>query len=366
MNLFHPFKELKSVNRNLSIAIVALFVFFASEMLVVESFTIYSIFSGYFDFSDLLDVFVYSNFVSVISFIILYLAIRNSIRISKEEKEKFLVSLVIIVFAFNYIFKFFFIERIFSLTAIRFNSLPDSITDFLPFDWFDISQGYKDFRSDFDPGWYKIRFLFALISVISILVAIFFSWAYIRTSKVKPEIKKNVVHIKTFFEPTKTKVVSLSVVMIFFVFGIQNVKADDYRAISYEAEFAQDDLIEFQEELKVANQIVFQSDKYEARKAAASKVYTSISSRDERLKDLDLSLWSSNMKDLQVGIIDWMLLWEKFLKEMSLQGYVEPGTLFDLNQKYAEVSKLGQFRAPELVSDYSIEYWEEEFFPLVK
>ena len=124
-------------------------------------------------------------------------------------------------------------------------------------------------------------------------------------------------------------------------------------------------MVEFQEELRLANQISFQPEKYEARKAAASKAYSSISNRDERLNDFRLSLWSSNLNDLKSGVTEWMVLWEKFLKEMSLQGYVESGTLFDLNQKYAEVSKLGQFRAPELAGDYSIEYWEKEFYPLV-
>jgi len=59
------------------------------------------------------------------------------------------------------------------------------------------------------------------------------------------------------------------------------------------------------------------------------------------------------------------VLWEKFLKEMSLQGYVEAGTLFDLNQKYAEVAKLGKSRATELLDDFSIDYWDKEFIALV-
>jgi hypothetical protein len=365
MNLFQPFRELRLVNKDLKFAIASLFIFFASEFLFSEAFTIYTIFSDYFVSNDLLKVLNYRNFISVISFIILYLIMKYYSKISDEEKESYLISLIIVVFVFNYIFKFYFMERIFSLTATGLNSLPSSVTDFFPFDWYYLSSGYTDFQSDYDPGWYKMRFIFVLISAISILTSIFFTWNYLRSSKVKPDIKKNLSHLKTFFKPTQTRVVVLSIVMVFFIFGIQNVKADDYRSISYEAEFTQDDLVKFQEDLKLANEISFQSDKYDARKAAANKVYSSISSRDERLNDLNLSLWSGELKDLKFGVIEWIVLWEKFLKEMSLQGYVEAGTLFDLNQKYAEVAKLGKSRATELLDDFSIDYWDKEFIALV-
>jgi len=365
MNLFQPFRELRQVNKELKIAIASLFVFFASEFLFSEAFTIYTIFSDYFELIDLYKVFNYQNFISVISFITLYLIMKNYSEISDKEKENYLISLIIVVFIFNYIFKFYFMERIFSLTDTGLNSLPNSVTDFFPFDWYNLSTGYTDFQSDYDPGWYKIRFIFVLISAVSILISIFFVWKYLHLSKIKPEIKKNLFHIKNFFNPIKTRIVVLSIVMIFSIFGIQNIKAYDYRSISYEAEFMQDDLLKFQEELKLANQMSFQSDMYDARKAAANKIYSDISNKDDRLKDLSLSLWSSNLNDLKSGIIEWMVLWEKFLKEMSLQGYVEAGTLFDLNQKYAEVVKLGKSHAPELVDEYSIDYWDEEFYPLV-
>jgi hypothetical protein len=365
MSLLQPFKEMKLINRHLSVSTIALFMFFTSEFLVYESYTIHTIISGNFGINSFLEIFDYRNFVSIISFVILYLVIRNYSNVSNVEKESYLISLIIIVFVFNYIFKFYFMERIFSLTATGLNSLPNSITDFFPFDWYYLSTGYTDFQSDYDPGWYKIRFIFVLISALSISISIFFAWKYLHTSKVKPEIKKNLFQLKTLFKPTKTRVVGLSIVMTFSLFGIQNIKANDYRSISYEAEFMQDDLVKFQEELKVANQISFQSDKYEARKIAANKSYSDISRRNERLNDFRLSLWSSNLNDLKSGIIEWMVLWEKFLKEMSLQGYVEAGTLFDLNQKYAEVVKLGKSHAPELVDEYSIDYWDEEFYPLV-
>lgn len=365
MKLLQPFNVLKLINRNLRVAIIALFIFFTSEFLLSESALIYFIGSGSSDLNNLLEALDYHNFISVFSFIILYLAIKYSDKVSSEEKEKYLISFIIIVFVFNYIFKFYFVERLFSLTAPTLNSLPSSITGFFPFDWYYLREGYTNFQSDYDPGWYRLQFVFVLISAISILASMFFSWKFLHTSKVRPEITKNLSHIKSLTKPTKIRAAVLSIVIIFFIFGIQNIEARDYRSITYEAEFTQDDLVKFQDDLRRANQISSQSAKYDARKTAASKAYSSIANSDERLNDLDLSFWSGDLKELKSGVTEWMVLWEKFLKEMSLQGFVEPATLFDLNQKYTEVGKLGKNRAPELVDSWGIDYWDKEFYQLV-
>lgn len=365
MNLLKPFKDLKLVNKDLRLAVIALFIFFVSEILYLESYLLYAILDGSSDLSLLIGIFSYRNFVSVISFLLLYLVIRNYSQVITKEKERYLISFAVIIFVFNYLFKFYFVERLFSLTSVGLYSFPDSVSDFLPFDWYYLSRGYTDFQSDYDPGWYRLQFVFVLISAISILTYLYFSLKFLRTNKVKLEIRENLRLLKQFFKSTKIRVILLVILMSFSLFGIQNIKANDYRSISYEAEFAQDDLMKFQEELKSANQKSFQDDKYAARKAAANKIFSSIASRDERIKDIDLSFWSSDLRVLKIAVIEWIVLWEKFLKEMSLQGYVEPGTLFDLNQKYAEVSKIGKSRAPELVADYSVDYWDEEFYPLV-
>lgn len=365
MKLLQLFADLKLVNDYLKFAIYSLFIFFASEFLISESYRIHTIISGDFIFRNLPEVFTYTNYISVVSFILMYAVIRNYTQVPNDDKEQYLISFIAIIFILNYVMKFYFFERLFSLKSIGLYVIPNSASDFLPFDWYYLSSGYTDFQSDFDPGWYKLQFIFSLISAISILLAIYFSVKFIRTSKVKPEIKNYLLAVKNQFVSTQSRIMFLSVVVIFFIFGIQNVKANDYRSISYEAEFMQDDLVKFQEELKLANEISFQPDKYDARKAAANKVYSSISSNDEELNDLNLSLWSSDLKDLKFGVVEWIVLWEKFLKEMSLQGYVEAGTLFDLNQKYAEVAKLGKFSAPDLVAEWSIEFWDKEFIALV-
>jgi hypothetical protein len=113
-------------------------------------------FTGGFSLGDVPQLFNYSNFVPVISFTFLFLSIKNLGKINNEEQEKYLISVVITIFIFYYVLKFFFVERLLSLYTFSVNSLPDSVTDFFPFDWYDISNGYGNFRSDFDPGWYKL------------------------------------------------------------------------------------------------------------------------------------------------------------------------------------------------------------------
>jgi hypothetical protein len=154
-------------------------------------------------------------------------------------------------------------------------------------------------------------------------------------------------------------------VIVFSLFGIQNIKAWDYSVISMETGFVQEDLTDFQEELTFANQKMFDSERLEARKVAANKAYSSISNKEERLK-IDLSLWSNDLDELGSGVVEWIVLWKKALREMSIQGYSEPETLFDLSQKYSEVAKLGNSVAPQLAEDYDIDFWNEEFYALVR
>jgi hypothetical protein len=368
MNLFQSVKELRAINKSLFLAVIALFIFFASEVLRLESYPIGSIFRGTYSLSELPELFNYSNFIPVISFILLYLVIANLGKIANEEKEKYLISLTVTIFVFHYVFQFFFIERLLSLYAFSVNSLPDSITPFLPFDWSNFRSDYAEFQIFYEIGSYQLHLIFSMIfsltSLISFLASILFSLKFLRSKRVKLEIKRGLLFIKSFFKSTKTTLTVLSIVMVFSIFGIQNIKASDYFVIGMETEFAQDDLKVFQEELNLANQKMYESERIEARRAAANKAYSSISNKEERLR-IDLSLWSNDLEELNSEVVEWIVLWKKVLKELSTQDYVEPGTLFDLNQKYAEVAKLGISSAPQLAASYAIDFWGEEFYPLL-
>jgi hypothetical protein len=368
MNPFQTLKELRVINRSLLLAIVALFVFFTSEVLRLESYPIDSIIRGTYSLSELPEIFNYNTFVPVISFILLYLVIANLGKIANEEKEKYLISLIVTIFVFHYVFQFFFIERLLSLYAFSVNSLPDSITPFLPFDWSNFRSDYAEFQIFYEIGTYQLHLIFSmifsLISLISFLASILFSLKFVRSKRVKLEIKRGLLFIKSFLKSTKNTLTVLSIVMVFSIFGIQNIKASDYFVIGMETGFVQDDLKVFQEELTLANLKIIESEKLDARKAAANKAYSSIATKEERLK-IDLSLWSNDLEELNSEVVEWIVLWKKLLREGSIQGYVDPGTLFDLNQKYAEVAKLGISSAPQLAASYAIDFWDEEFYPLI-
>jgi hypothetical protein len=192
----------------------------------------------------------------------------------------------------------------------------------------------------------------------------FFSLKFLHSRKVTLEIKRGLLSIKSFFKSTKTSLTVLSIVMVFSTFSIQNIKEWDFSVISMETGFVQKDLTDFREELKEANQKMFESERLDARKVAANKAYSSISNKEDRLK-IDLSLWSNDLEELSSGVVEWIVLWKKALREMSTRGYCEPETLFDLNQKYLELAKLGNSVAPQLAEDYDIDFWNEEFYALV-
>jgi hypothetical protein len=368
MKLFQSLKELRMISKTLFLGIIALFIFFVSEVLRRESYSLDSIIRGNFSLSELPELLNYSNFIPVISFILLYLVVKNLGKIANEEKEKYLISLTIIVFVFHYVFQFFIIERLLSLYKFSVNSLPNSITDFLPFDWSNFRGDYAEFQIFYEIGEYQLHLIFSMvfsvISLISFLASVFFSLKFLHSRKIKLEIKRGLIYIKSFFKSIKTSVAVLSIVMVFSIFGIQNIKASDYSTISIETMVVQDDLKVFQEELTLANQKIIESEKLDGRKAAANKAYSSIATKEERLK-IDLSLWSNDLEELNSEVVEWIVLWKKLLREGSIQGYVDPGTLFDLNQKYSEVAKLGKSAAPQLASDVWIDFWDEEFYSLI-
>jgi len=369
MSLFESLKEIRMISKTLFLGIIALFIFFVSEVLRRESYSLDSIIRGNFSLSELSGVINYNTFVSVLSLTLLYLVVKNLSKIANEEKGKYLISLTIVIFVFHYVFQFFFIERLLSLYTFSVNSLPSSITYFLPFDWSDFRGDYAEFQSFYDTGWFRLHLIFSmvfsLISLISFLASMFFSLKFLHSKRVKLEIKRELLFIKSFFKSTKTSATVLSIVIVFSLFGIQNIKAWDYSVISMETGFVQEDLTDFQEELTFANQKMFDSERLEARKVAANKAYSSISNKEERLK-IDLSLWSNDLDELGSGVVEWIVLWKKALREMSIQGYSEPETLFDLSQKYSEVAKLGNSVAPQLAEDYDIDFWNEEFYALVR
>ncbi len=361
----NSFKSLKSVDKKIQLIVATLTIHFVSSLLANSSFAIYRIFDSRPYLSDITGLFIFKNYLIIIPLLVIYFVVLKRDFLSTTDRETYIFSSILTMFVVTYFLKFYFVERLVELRSVSSYSLPNSITDFLPFNWFLLSYSYEAVVEGNAIEWNKIELFFTAISAIAVLLSIYFCFRYIKIYKKNIKVLFNVKNLINTFSSVKRRFVLALITVVFVFIGIENIKARDYSSIRMEVEFTQDDLYKFQEELIVANKEVFEFKKIDARKAAASKYFSSVSGVENRLSYRDFSFWSNDLRDLNDGIIEWAALWEEFLKEMSLKGFVEPEIVFDLNQKYQEVASLGQLFAPSFAEDYEIEFWEKEFKPLV-
>jgi ABC-type phosphate/phosphonate transport system permease subunit len=366
MNLFQPFKELNLINKHLGVAIISLFVYYISRIFSDASYALRQLFDGELTFTQFFELFNYGNFVYTIAIVFLYLAIRKKSHIPINEREEIILTSIITIFAFSYLLSFFFIERIISLTPTGANSLPNSPSDFFPFDWYDLTYNYENLTSGFVIDYYVYTFIFTLISAIAIIIAILAIGLYLKSEKSNKQLKISLRNLVNEVRTTQRKVILILLSVPFIFLSIENIKASDYTSLQITASIMQDDLEQYKEALSSANNAPFETDIYEARKVAATKVYEQINTKYDNLESDELSFWSGNLIELRDALLTWISLWEKNLKEVSLNGYADKGIIFDLNQQYYKLNKLGVYRAPALASDYQIEFWQDEFYPLVK
>lgn len=369
-NKFVDSKSLKDENRihnDLKFVYIAVYVYFISEFLADEAFTLYTVIDGFFNWKSIPELFNYENFVTIFSFIFLYLASKSRKYDSIYAKRNYLTSMVVIILSLNYFLKFFFVERLVSLQSIGVDSLPTSFSMLLPFDWLNLSFNISAF-TEYNSNYGRAEFILTICSAFAIFAALFILAQLVKSQSVKIQLRDSLLEYKSaLIGMKKHKRNFLVLLMIAFVLlGIQNIQKSDYETVTMETEFIQQDMEKFQVELIKANDNIFESDKIEERKKAASKAYGEIIDKDKRLQNFGLSLWSSNLKELRYGVYELTLLWKKTLKEMSLKGYVEPEVIFDLNQKYKEVSELGVRSAPGLAREFTIDFWRKDFKALVK
>jgi hypothetical protein len=366
MNLFQPFADLKSINKQLRLAVIALFIYFISRIISELAFAISDLFDGRFVFSDFLELINYQNFVNIFALIFLYLSIRNKSQLPTREREEFISSSILTIFTITYVLSFYFIERIISLTPTDVSSLPSAPTYFLPFDWYNIRSGYESITTGYAFDFYVYRFIATLISALSIT---FVLYSLIASSKskengIKPRF--NLTNLWGEIGSLRRKSILILFSIPFTFLTIENIKASNYSSLYISVSMIQDDLKDYKKDLEVANSETFSTDMYEARKVAANKAYKEMNTAYQNMESNDLSFWSGNLKELKSGILDWIQLWEKNLRQVSIDGYGDKETVFDLTQQYYELNKLGEFRAPMLASSYQIQYWRDEFYPLVK
>jgi hypothetical protein len=365
MNLFKPFEDLKSINKQLRLSVIALFVYFISRIFSELSFAISSIFDGDFGLSDFFELINYKNFVNIFAIIFLYLSIRNKSQLPTNAREKFISSSILTIFTISYVLSFYFIERIISLTPTDVNSLPSNPTYFLPFDWYNIKSGYEDITSGYAFDFYVYRFIATVISALSISFVVYSLITSLKSKEngIKPRFK--LTNLWGEIGSLRRKSILILISIPFTFLTIENIKASDYTSLYLSASMLQDDLKDYKKDLEMANSETFSTDMYEARKVAANKAYKEMNTAYQNTESNDLSFWSGNLKELKSGILNWIQLWEKNLKQVSIDGYGDKETVFDLTQQYYELNKLGEFRAPMLARSYQIQYWRDEFYPLV-
>lgn len=365
MNLFQPFADLKSISKQLRLAVIAFFIYFISRIISELSFAISSLFDGRFGFSNFLELINYQNFVNIFAIIFLYLSIRNKSQLPTNTREEFISSSILTIFTITYVLSFYFIKSIMSLTPIDVSYLPTNPTDFLPFDWYKINSGYESITTGFAFDFYVYSFIANLISALSITFVLYLLLISLKSKEKAIKPRLNITNLWGEISSLRRKAILILLSIPFTFLTIENIKASDYSSLYISVSMIQDDLKDYKEDLEMANSEIFSTEMYEARKVAANKAYTEMNTAYQNMESQDLSFWSGNLKVLKLGILDWIQLWEKNLKYVSINGYGEKETVFDLTQQYYVLNKLGEFRAPALASSYQIEYWRDEFYPLV-
>ena len=362
----HIFEDLRKIDKKLQISVATLFIFFLSLLISNSKYQIVSFFDDSISFSYLMKFFVYENFIIILSIFFLYYAITKTQFESKTEKESYLLSNTILIFIVFYISNFFFVRRLIELYPPHIRSFPSSFQEFLPFDWLTLEMGYRDVKDNFVSDFTIIGIIFSSISALAAFAFIITTGMALR-SDVQNMWRR--INLRFFIQELSSIKRRLAVSILIFSFGllsIENVKASDYSTLRIEALLVQDDLVEFQEELSLANQNIFESEKYEARKVAAKKAYEDLADRDSRIRSMDLSFWSGEQQEIIEGLLEWLALWNTLLIEVSLDGSSKDETIFELNQKYKEIALAAESLAPAFASSWVIDFWKQEFVPLIR
>lgn len=358
--------ELGILDKKLRISLVAFFAYIFFDLLAGLNYAISSLIGGYFDPPEFIDLFSFDTFIKVFGLFLLTLSLAKKNFNSVPEREIYLARFLLTLFFLYYVCNFYFINRLANLETIGISSLPNSISDFLPIDWFAISTYYQDiFGAGYVSDYGIIGLFSSVLSALCFLLAVYAGTAYVKTN---PQIKVARPRLRILFEEIKSfkmKAIIAAIIFPFCLLSIENIKGDDFEIFAMEAQFIQDDLKNYQTELISANKIVLSFERTEARKVASNKAYGEIVGKYDRIESFGLSLWSENQKEIKSELLEWIKLWESLLKQISLTGTGEASIIFDLNQKYVELAKLAESRAPSFVRDYYLDFWNEEFIALV-
>lgn len=321
----------------------------------------------YQDFYNFEGFFVFHNFLLIIAIVATYLTLKNSQSLPSNEKESIYFRNISTIFLLFYILDFYVISEIIEFRPATLKSLPSNLEDLLPIDWFTIEYSLK---SILENSYYKydvlLELAFALIAAISITLAISFSALFWKAKREQLSLKFDLASVSREFMNSKAKFFVVAILVPFLFFGNSRIQASDFSGLSTDVEFIQDDLVEFQAKLPRENELLSGTETIERRKTAAQSVYNDLISKEKWVNNEAVSLWSPDVKELRVEVIEWIALWKVVLKELSLNGYTEKESLFDLEQKYKEISKFAVDRAPKFTEDYTLDFWRDEFASLLR
>jgi hypothetical protein len=140
-----------------------------------------------------------------------------------------------------------------------------------------------------------------------------------------------------------------------------NIQGQDFYSISFGTRITQEDLVEFKNKVPSASSELTATEVIQQRKFFANNAYKVLVENEKMLTRDSISFWSPDSKDLRVELLAWVDLWKIVLKELALNGYAEKASVFELQQKYKEISGIALNRAPRLTESFTKDFWREEF-----
>lgn len=366
MNSFlEPFSLLRSVDKKLRIAFIALIAYLAARLVADLPVTLY-FFLEYQDIYNLEGFFTFRNFLLLLTLMAIYLTLRNQQNSNPGERENALTRSIASIFAFYYILHFTIVQEVIEIRPVNASSLPSDFRELLPIDWYTIQWGFEDL---FEGLYFKyddfLELLFGLISAVSLAIALISFILFLKSKWNEMNFRLDLLEISRDFKETKSKIIVFAMLIPFLVIGNERIQEYDYSTLTFEVQSMQEDLVDFQGKLPKNSELITQIELYDARKFNAQYAYKDFISREKRVTDPATSIWSPEVKELRVEVIEWLELWKLVLQDLSLNGFTSKENLFKLEQKYKEISSLAVITAPRLTQDYNIDFWRDDFVALL-
>ncbi len=366
MNKFlEPLIQLRVVNKNLRIALLAFILYLVTRLLADFPTTLYFLIE-YQDFYNPQGFFEFENFLSLIALIAIYLNLRNNLHLPLEEKEEVISRVFASIFVVHYILQLFIFQKVIELRPITVKSLPSTIEELLPFDWWTIEY---NFRGMLDQEYFGyddfLELALAVISAASLILGLIALGLFLKSTWNTTQLKISLSEISKDFRDVKSKLLVAVLLILFLIISNERIQEDDYSTLTLEVQTIQESLVEFQGKLPKSTDVLTQTEIFEQRKFNAQYAYKDLVSNENRIRDYGFSIWSPDAKVLKIEVVEWEELWKQVLKELSLNGYTDKNSIFELDQKYKEISSLAIARAPRLAKSYDMDFWRDNFVALL-